>query len=429
MRPGRMAPGLWAAVCAVLISACGGGGDEGAPAAVTGSPAAPSASGDPAAVVATIKGDATGVTATEIRIGSYYPKTGPSAIHDHIEKGWTLYFDEVNRKGGIAGRKMRFLVEDDAFNPSITVTMVKKLVEQDQVFMLFNGLGTPTSLATVGYLEQHGVPSLFIASGASRWATAGPAFIGLQPDFVAEGRALGEFMLRNFPGKKYGIIFQNDDMGKSGRDGIKAAVGTGLTLVGEETYEAGTADITSQALKLTNAGAEVIGAYAMATQLAGMLKNVRAQGKSVTFLASSISAQSTTARLAEGAMDGVYTAGYVPDPSEAASNPAVRKVVEFLREHGVEHPTTNHIYGWMAAEHLERLLTVTGPNLNRASLLFALENLAFQGDWQCSICYAPTIVTGNDRRPIETMFIQRWDEAKHAFVRVGDLIDIETTHR
>ena len=413
-------------MCALLLLACTGDGDDPVPTA-TASASTSASPDDPASVVASIRGDATGVTATEIKIGSYYPKTGPSAIHDHIEKGWTLYFDEVNRKGGIAGRKVRFLVEDDAYNPSLTASVVKKLVEQDQVFMLFNGLGTPTSLATLGYLEQQGVPSLFIASGATRWTTAGPGFLGLQPDFVSEGKALGEFIARHHGGSKYGIIFQNDDMGKSGRDGIKAAVGSNLALVGEESYEAGSADITSQAMKLINSGADVIGVYAMATQLAGMLKNVRAQGRSVTFFASSISAQSTTARLADGAMDGVFTAGYVPDPTEAATNPGVQRVVDFLRAHGVAQPTTNHIYGWMAAEHLERLLAATGRNLNRTSILYALENLAFPGDWQCTVCYAPTIVTSDDRRPIEVMFIQRWDESQKAFVRVGDLINTETT--
>lgn len=408
-----------------LVAAGCGGDDVASPGDAHGEEGV--APREPRLVLGTIRGDSTGVTATEILIGSHYPKTGPAAIHDHIERAWTLYFAEVNRKGGIAGRRVRFLVEDDAYNPSMTVAAVKKLVEQDQVFMLFNGLGTPTSLATLGYLQQEGVPSLFIASGASKWATAGPGFIGLQPDFVSEGGILGEHMVRNFKGKKLGILYQNDDMGKGGRDGIKAAVGGNLTLVGEETYEAGAADITSQAMKLVNAGADVIGVYAMANQLAGMLKNVKAQGKSVTWLASSIAAQSTTARLAEGAMDGVLTAGYVPDPSDAASNPEVKRVIDFLRARGVEQPTNNHIYGWIAAEHLERLLNVTGPNLNRASLLFALENLAFTGDWQCSLCLAPSIVTAADRRPIEAMFIQRWDESRQAFVRIGDVIHMETT--
>lgn len=419
------APAL--AAFALLLAACGGGDASPAPTSPAPERTSVAGGGSPSDVILTIKGDSTGVTATEIKVGSYYPKTGPAAIHDHIERAWTLYFDEVNRKGGIAGRKVRFLVEDDAYNPSMTVTVVKKLVEQDQVFMLFNGLGTPTSLATLSYLEQQGVPSLFIASGASRWATAGRGFLGLQPDFVSEGKILGEYMVRNFKGKKYGILLQNDDMGKGGRDGIKAAVGDSLTLAGVETYEAGAADITSQAMKLINAGADVIGVYAMANQLAGMLKNVKAQGRSVTWLASSIAATSTTAKLAEGAMDGVLTAGYVPDPSDAATDPEVKRVVDFLRARGVEQPTNNHIYGWIAAEHLDHLLTVTGPNLNRESLLYALENVAFTGDWRCSICFAPTIVTKDDRRPIEAMFIQRWSEAKQAFVRIGDVIDMETT--
>lgn len=407
------------------VAACGG--DEDGPLSKDAPDDVPPRA--PRDVLNAMKGDSTGVSDTEILIGSYYPKTGPAAVRDDIEKAWTLYFDEVNRKGGIAGRKVRFIVEDDGYNPSLTVTAVKKLVEQDQVFMLFNGLGTPTGLAVLDYLNDENVPSLFIASGASRWAEAGAGFIGMQPSYITEGQVLGRHMAANFPGRRYGILYQNDDLGKDGRAGIKAGVGGTLSLAGEETYEANAVDITSQAMKLINAGAEVIAVYATPSQFAAVLKNTKAQGKEVTWLSSSIAASSATARLAEGAMDGVLTAGYVPDPADADTNPAVRKATEFLRSKGVTQFTSNHMYGWIAAEHLDRLLTVVGANLNRASLLYGMENLAFTGDWQCSLCLAPTIITAADHRPIEVMFMQRWDEAKNAFVRVGDPINTETSRR
>ncbi|MCL4230744.1 MAG: ABC transporter substrate-binding protein [Dehalococcoidia bacterium] len=427
------------AVLPVLGIACGDDddeGDEGGTPATTATTAATTAGGSPtkaatkspADEIANIKGDTTGVTDKEVKIGSYYAKTGPAAVYNDIQLGWNMYFDEVNKKGGIAGRQIKFIVDDDGYNPSNTVNVVKKLVEQDQVFMIFNGLGTPTGSAVLEYVKAQSIPSLFIASGASKWATSGPSIIGLQPDYVTEGTVLGKEMADKQKGKKYGILYQNDDFGKDGRDGLKKGAGTALTLVGEETYEANAADITSQALKLINAGAEVIAIYATPAQFAGALKNVKAQGKTVAWYSSSVTASGTTAKLAEGAMDGVITAGYAPDPTDPA--PEVQKAVKFFKDHGVASPTSFHLYAWMAAEHLERLLTITGKNLNRASIIYAMENVAFQGDWKSSILYKPTIITKDDHRPLEAMFIQKWNQAAGKFdFDVSKIIDSETTKR
>ncbi len=426
------------AILPVLAIACGDDDDDdddddgGTPAATatTASGASPTGAATKSAAdeIANIKGDTTGVADKEVKIGSYYAKTGPAAVYDDIEKSWNMYFDEVNKKGGIAGRQLKFIVDDDGYNPSNTVNVVKKLVEQDQVFMLFNGLGTPGGMAVLEYVKAQGIPSLFIASGASKWANSGPTIIGMQPDYVTEGTVLGKAMAEQQKGKKYGILYQNDDFGKDGRDGLKKGVGTALTLVGEETYEANAADITSQALKLINAGAEVIGIYATPAQFAGALKNVKAQGKMATWYSSSVTASGTTAKLAEGAMDGVITTGWAYDPTDP--KPEVQKVVQFYKDHGVANPTSFHLVGWMFAEHLERLLTVTGKNLNRSSLIYAMENVAFQGDWQCSICFKPSVITKDDHKPLEAMVIQVWSEAKKRFeFDATKIIDSETTKK
>jgi len=422
------------AIIPLVAVACGDDDDDSgaaaSPAAATSPAAGSPTAGKPnaQAELDKIKGDTTGVTDKEVKIGSYYAKTGPAAVYNDIQLAWNMYFDEVNKKGGIAGRQIKFIVDDDGYNPSNTVNVVKKLVEQDQVFMIFNGLGTPGGSAVLDYVKKQEIPSLFIASGASKWATSGPTIIGLQPDYVTEGTVLGKEMADKQKGKKYGILYQNDDFGKDGRDGLKKGVGTALTLVGEETYEANAADITSQALKLINAGADVIGIYATPAQFAGALKQVKAQGKTVVWFSSSVTASGTTAKLAEGAMDGVVTAGYAPDPTDPS--PDVQKVVKFFKDHGVANPVSFQLYAWMAAEHLERLLTVTGKNLNRSSLIYALENMAFQGDWKSSLLYKPTIITKDDHKPIEAMFIQKWNEAKGQFeFDVTKIVDSETTKR
>ncbi|MBE7518123.1 MAG: ABC transporter substrate-binding protein [Thermoflexaceae bacterium] len=382
-----------------------------------------------AEVLAGIKGDSTGVTDTEVKIGSHYAKTGPAAVYWDVAAAWLAYFDEVNKKGGIHGRKVKFLVEDDGYNPTNTVTVVKKLVEQDQVFMLFGGLGTPTSEAIAEYVKAQGIPSYFVMSGSPKWATFGPSFSSMNPDYIVEGRALGTFIAKDFKGKKVGILYQNDDFGKTGRDGLKQALGSAVTIVGEETYEANAADITSQALKLLSSGAEVLAVYATPAQLAGALKNVKAQGKTVTWVASGVTASSSTAKLAEGAMDGVFSVGLFPDVSEAATNPGMKKVTDFLKANGMANPNYFHIVGYAMAEHLEQLLLSTGKNLNRSSIVYAFENIAFQGSWKCTLCYFPSITSKDDHRPIEALFVQKWDEAQKKFIRIGETMNLETTKK
>ncbi len=408
-------------------------GDETPQATATtgGSTASPTseASKSPADVLAGIKGDATGVTDTEIKIGSYYAKTGPAAVYYDVAVAWLAYFDDVNKRGGINGRKVKFLVEDDGYNPTNTVTVVKKLVEQDQVFMLFAGLGTPTSEAISEYVKSQGIPSYFVLSGSPKWATFGPGYSSMNPDYIVEGRALGTFIATEHKGKKLGILYQNDDFGKTGREGVKQTLGSSVTIVGEETYEANAADISSQAFKLLSAGADVIVVYATPAQFAGALKNVKAQGKTVTWVSTGVTATSTTAKLAEGAMDGVFTVGYAPDPSEATTNPDVKKVFDFLKASGVANPNYFHFTGYSMAQHLERLLVSTGKNLNRSSIVYAFENIAFQGDWKCTLCYFPSITSKDDHRPIEAMFMQKWDEAQKKFVRIGETMNLETTKK
>ncbi len=382
-----------------------------------------------AEVLAGIKGDSTGVTDTEVKIGSHYPKTGPAAAYYELAVAFQAYFDDVNKKGGIHGRKVKFLIEDDGYNPTNTVTAVKKLVEQDQVFMLFGQLGTPTSAAVAEYVKSQGVPSYFVMSGSPMWATFGPAYSPLNPDYLVEGRAIGTHVANAYKGKKVGILYQNDDFGKTGREGTKAAMGSAVTIVGEETYEANAADISSQALKLINSGAEVIVIFATPTQLAGALKSVKAQGKTVTWVSTGVSTSSATAKLAEGAMDGVITVGYLPDPSEAASNPALQKTLDFLKANGIANPNFFHLIGFELAEHLDRLLTATGKNLNRQSIVYAFENVAFQGDWKCTLCYFPSITNKDDHRPVEAMFMQKWDEAQKKFIRLGETMNLETTKK
>jgi len=370
------------------------------------------------------------VTDTEIKIGSYFAKTGPAAAYYPIVLAWQAYFDEVNSKGGINGRKVSFTVEDDGYNPVNTKNVVKKLIEQTQVFMLFNGLGTPPGNAVLDDVKAAKIPSYFLATGDAKWADQGNSIIGLQPDYVTEGNVLGKYAATNFAGKKAAIIYQNDDFGKEGLQGVKAGIGSALQVVDEETYEANAPDWNAQVSKATNAGAEVMFVYSTPTQYAAALKYAKQQGKTnLIWLSSSVAASSSTAKIAEGGMDGTYTAGYIKDPSDP--DPNIQKWRKWATDKGLDPDTAFTYYGIMAAQHLEQLLKATGKNLNRASLEYALENVAFTGSFQSDLLLQPSIISPKDHKVIEYMWVQKWDEANHKFTYdvSKDLINLETTKK
>ena len=167
---------------------------------------------------------APGVTATSVLIGSHQPLTGVAAPgYDEIAPASNAYFKYINANGGINGRKITYKFLDDGYDPAKTVTDVHQLVEQDKVFAIFNGLGTPTHEAVVPFLNQQKVPDLFVASGCLCWnnPTQDPETFGWQPDYTREGKILGQYVAQHFKGKKIGIFAQNDDFGTNGIAGLK----------------------------------------------------------------------------------------------------------------------------------------------------------------------------------------------------------------
>ncbi|MBN9493232.1 ABC transporter substrate-binding protein [bacterium] len=401
----------------------GGAASSTAPAnsAATGSSTA--SGGDAAAKLDSISGDTTGVTDDQIVIGTFFAQTGPAAVYDPILEAENAYFDNVNKNGGINGRKIKYIICDDGYNPTKTINCVNKLLQQDQVFMLYGTLGTPTTDAAQPLLKSAGVPDYFIASGDATWGTSGANFIGLQPDYVTEGTVMGKYAATTYPGKKIGIVYQNDDFGKEGDKGIKQGLGSSSSeIVGEETYEANAADWNAQATKLISKGAEVMLIFSTPTQYAAALKYEKAQGKTVTWIASSVAASSQTAKLAQGAMDGTITTGYLPDPSDPGA--AAQKVDKWLKDHGIANPSAFSFYGYTSAQMLEQLLKSTGKNLNRSSIAYALQNVAFTGDFKPDLMEFSPKINNNNMYPIRYMFMQKWDESKGAFEKVGETINL-----
>src|SRR5436853_1403384 len=203
----------------------------------------------------------TGASDTEIKIGNTSPYSGPASSYGTIGKLKTAFFTMINEQGGINGRKINFITYDDGYSPPKTVEMVRKLVEQDQVALVFQTLGTPTNSAVHKYMNQQKVPHLFVATGATKWNDPQhfPWTMGWQPNYQTEGRIYAQYIMKNFPDAKIGILYQNDDYGKDYRKGLHDGLGEAAKkmIVMEQTYEVTDPTIDSQIVNLKNSGANV----------------------------------------------------------------------------------------------------------------------------------------------------------------------------
>src|SRR5262249_36282198 len=183
----------------------------------------------------------TGASDTEIKVGQTMPFSGPASAYATIAKAEAAYIKMINDQGGVNGRKINLIQYDDAYSPPKTVEQVRKLVESDEVLLTFQLLGTASNAAVQKYLNAKKVPQPFAASGASRFTDPknSPWTMGYNPNYVVEGRIYGQYILKEHPNAKIGILYQNDDMGKDYLAGIKSGLGDKATkmIVAEASYE------------------------------------------------------------------------------------------------------------------------------------------------------------------------------------------------
>src|SRR5438477_7374309 len=191
----------------------------------------------------------TGASDTEIKIGNIMPYSGSASAYGVIGKTEEAYFKKINAEGGINGRKINFISQDDGYSPPKAVEQVRKLVESDEVLVVFNPLGTPSNTAIQKYLNSKKVPQLFVATGATKWndPTHFPWTIGWQPSYQSEARIYAKFLMKEKPDAKIAIMFQNDDFGKDYLKGLKDGLGAKASMiVAEESYETAEPTIDNQ---------------------------------------------------------------------------------------------------------------------------------------------------------------------------------------
>jgi len=224
-----------------------------------------SSSGTGSSSSSALTASAPGVTATTITIGSHQPLTGVAAPgYDEIAPASNAYFQYVNAHGGIYGRKIVYKYLNDQYDPTITATVVHQLVLQDNVYAIYNGLGTPTHLAVVKYLNSSKVPDVFVASGCDCWnaPTTYPYTFGWQLDYIREGKILGAYIKQHFAGKKIGYFYQDDEFGMDGVKGLNYEIPKSQ-VVAAQSYNPTVTNIAPQVTALKAAGAQVVVAFAV----------------------------------------------------------------------------------------------------------------------------------------------------------------------
>src|ERR1700683_3720469 len=262
-----------------------------------------------------------GASDTEIKIGNTMPYSGPASSYGIIGKTDAAYFSMINDQGGINGRKINFISRDDSYSPPKTVELARQLVEQDQVLLMFNTLGTPPNVAIHGYLNDNKVPQLFVATGANQWDDPKhfPWTMGWFPNYGIEAHIYANYILKNLPNAKIAVLYQNDDFGKDYLNGLKAGLGDKANMiVATQSYETTDPTVDSQVVALQGSGADTILTAAIPKFAAQAIRKIYDIGWKpnhfLTSVANSVGTVMKPAGLEKGV--GIISATYVKDPTD-----------------------------------------------------------------------------------------------------------------
>jgi branched-chain amino acid transport system substrate-binding protein len=320
-----------------------------------------------------------GVTATEIKIGQTMPYSGPVSAFGALGKGEVGYFKMINERGGINGRKINLISLDDSYAPPKTVEQTRRLVESDEVALIFSSIGTAHNTAIAKYLQGKNIPQLFLASGASKFADIAQfpqATVGVQAPFRYEARLYARYALSKNPNAKFAVISQNDDFGRDYLLGLKDALGDKYdALVTAATYEVSDPTIDSQIVKLKASGADVFVIAATPKFAAQSIRKAYEIGwRPMTFL-SNVAVWISTVMQPAGleAGIGILSTAYVKDPDDPAWNddPGVKAWREFMIKYvpdGDLHDT-NYVNSYNSAMVLEAVLKACGDDLSTENIL------------------------------------------------------------
>jgi ABC-type branched-subunit amino acid transport system substrate-binding protein len=384
-------------VGALILAACSSS---------SSSPSASSSSPSNSNSTAPLTASAPGITPTTILIGSHQPLTGPAAPgYSLIAPASQAYFDYVNAHGGVYGRKIVYKYLDDGYDPTNTTTVVHQLVLQDNIFALFNGLGTPTHLAVVGFLNAEKVPDLFVASGCDCWnePATEPDTFGWQLDYIREGKILGQYIAQRFAGKKIGFFYQDDEFGMDGVKGLEDEIPASM-IVAKESYVDTNTNVEPQVAALRAAGAQVVVSFSIPAFTALLkltslklsytpelaVSNVGSDAITLSGLLEAFAKQGGATVNGNQLINGIITDGYLPSVGEM-TNSWIQLFSKVHAQYDASAPFDgNVLYGMSAAYAFVQAMFKAGRNPTRASLVAAIEGGLAQGPAIAPYAYSST---------------------------------------
>jgi branched-chain amino acid transport system substrate-binding protein len=374
--------------------------------------------------------NAPGVTATEIKIGQTMPYSGPASAYAVIGRTDAAFFKMINDRGGINGRKIVLLSEDDSYNPAKAVEVTRKLVEQEHVAFIFNTLGTPSNTAIQKYLNDKKIPQLFINSGADKFANYKdfPWTIAYTPSYRTEAQIYAKYILKVRPNAKIGILFQNDDFGKDYIAGFKDVLGSRYQemVVKEASYEVSDTTMDTQIIALQASGADTLLTAATPKFAAQTIRKVHSLGwKPMHFLAqvsASISAVLEPVGLEKSI--GIISAAYQKDPADPSfkDDAGINQWRSFMKEYMPDADPTdgNYIAGFNVGMVLVQVLKQCGNDLSRENIMRQAANI--------KNLEVPLLLPGvrintspTNYHPIRQVQLMRWDG--RLWVRFGDVFE------
>jgi branched-chain amino acid transport system substrate-binding protein len=357
-----------------------------------------------------------GATDSEIKIGNIMPYSGPASGYATIGKTEAAYFAKLNSEGGINGRKIDFISYDDAYSPPKAVEQARKLVESDEVLLIFNPLGTPSNSAIQKYMNARKVPQLFVSTGAAKFNDPKnfPWTMGWQPNYQTEARIYAAYILKNYPGKSIGVLYQNDDFGKDYVTGLREGLGeqAGRLILIEASYETSSPTVDSQVVQIKGANPDIFVNITTPKFAAQAIKKIgELDWHPVQFLTNVSASIGGVMKPAGYDNDqGIFTTAYLKDPNdpEWKNDPAMTEWRAFMTKWYPEgdQEDASTVFGYGVAKGLEQVLRQCGDDLTRENVMRQAANL----DFEIGIYLPGTrIKTGpTDFAPIEQLQMERF---------------------
>jgi len=320
----------------------------------------------------------TGATDTEIKIGNIMPYSGPASAYGVIGKTEEAYFKKINAEGGINGRKINFISYDDGYSPPKTVEQARKLVESDEVLLVFNPLGTASNSAIQKYLNSKKVPQLFVATGATKWNDPKdfPWTMGWQPSYQSEARIYAKFLMKEKPDAKIAVLYQNDDFGKDYLKGLKDGLSAKPSMiVAEESYETAEPTIDGHIVRLKASGADVFISITTPKFAAQAIKKMAEIEWKPMHIVSNVSSSVGAVMRPAGFENsqGILSASYAKDGADPQwdNDPGMLKFFAFLAKYYPEGNKLDSsvVYGYGAAQTMAKVIELCGDNLTRENVM------------------------------------------------------------